>query len=390
MSIRFPLAASTWEKEELDAMQRVIATGMFTMGENVKAFEQDFAQFVGSKHCVMVNSGSSANLLIVAALFYTKNAALKLKRGDEIIVPAVSWSTTYYPLYQYGLKIKFVDIDLHTLNYDLEQLELAVTDKTRAIMAVNLLGNPNDFGRIQEIIADRKIVLIEDNCESMGATYNGKQAGTFGVMGSFSSFFSHHISTMEGGLIVTDDEELYQILLSLRAHGWTRNLPKQNLVCSEKSDDPFEESFRFVLPGYNVRPLELEGALGVEQVKRLPALIQERRKNGALLQAEMADHPDIIIQQEIGKSSWFGFSLVIRPESKLTRKALVEKLNGLGFECRPIVAGNFAKNEVVKYFDSEVHGDLKNAEHIDKFGLFIGNHHYSISEAFSLLNSIRA
>ncbi|MBC3303307.1 DegT/DnrJ/EryC1/StrS family aminotransferase [Pseudomonas sp. SWRI18] len=390
MSIKFPLAASSWEKEELDAMQRVIATGMFTMGENVKSFEQDFAQFVGSKYCVMVNSGSSANLLIVAALFYTKNADLKLQRGDEIIVPAVSWSTTYYPLYQYGLKIKFVDIDLHTLNYDLEQLNLAVTDKTRAIMAVNLLGNPNDFGVIQEIIGDRKIVLIEDNCESMGATYKGKQAGTFGVMGSFSSFFSHHISTMEGGLIVTDSEELYQILLSLRAHGWTRNLPKKNLVCSEKSDDPFEESFRFVLPGYNVRPLELEGALGVEQVKRLPTLIQERRKNGALLQAAMADHPEIIIQQEIGESSWFGFSLVIRPESKLTRKALIEKLNDLGFECRPIVTGNFAKNEVVKYFDSEVHGELKNAEHIDKFGLFIGNHHYSISEAFSLLNSIRA
>ncbi|PMV17892.1 MULTISPECIES: DegT/DnrJ/EryC1/StrS family aminotransferase [unclassified Pseudomonas] len=390
MSINFPLAASSWEKEELDAMQRVIATGMFTMGENVKAFEQDFAQFVGSKHCVMVNSGSSANLLIIAALFYTKNADLKLQRGDEIIVPAVSWSTTYYPLYQYGLKIKFVDIDLQTLNYDLEQLKLAVTDKTRAIMAVNLLGNPNDFARIQEIIGKQKIVLIEDNCESMGASYNGKQAGTFGIMGSFSSFFSHHISTMEGGLIVTDDEELYQILLSLRAHGWTRNLPKQNLVCSDKSDDSFEESFRFVLPGYNVRPLELEGALGVEQVKRLPTLIQERRKNGALLQAAMKDHPEIIIQREIGESSWFGFSLVIRPGSKLTRKSLVEKLNELGFECRPIVAGNFAKNEVVKYFDCEVHGELKNAEHIDKFGLFVGNHHYSISEAFPLLNSIKA
>lgn len=389
MSIKFPLAASSWEKEELDAMQRVIATGMFTMGEQVKAFERDFAQYVGSKHCVMVNSGSSANLLIVAALFYTQNASLKLKRGDEIIVPAVSWSTTYYPLYQYGLKIKFVDIDLQTLNYDLEQLELAVTDKTRAIMAVNLLGNPNDFGRIQEIIGDRNIVLIEDNCESMGATYKGKQAGTFGVMGSFSSFFSHHISTMEGGLIVTDDEELYQILLSLRAHGWTRNLPKQNLVCSEKSDDPFEESFRFVLPGYNVRPLELEGALGVEQVKRLPKMVEERRKNGALLQAAMSGHPDIIIQLEIGNSSWFGFSLVIRPGSKLTRKELVSKLNELGFECRPIVAGNFAKNEVVKYFDSEVHGTLKNAEHIDQFGLFVGNHHFAIPEAFAALAEIK-
>ena len=388
MSFKFPLATATWGQEEQDAMQRVIASGMYTMGANVQTFERDFAQYVGSKHCVMVNSGSSAILLMVAALFYTKNSALKLQRGDEVIVPAVSWSTTYYPLYQYGLKIKFVDIDLNTLNYDLDQLEKAVTYKTRAIMAVNLLGNSNDFGRIQQIIGERNIILMEDNCESMGATYQGKQTGTFGVMGGYSTFFSHHISTMEGGMIVTDDEELYQILLSLRAHGWTRNLPKNNLVCSEKSDDPFEESFRFVLPGYNVRPLEMEGALGVEQVKRLPMLVEERRKNGKLLQAAMANHPDIIIQQEIGESSWFGFSLVIRPGSKLTRKELVEKLNALGFECRPIVAGNFAKNEVVKYFDSEVHGTLKNAEHIDQNGLFVGNHHYPIPEAFNVLKSL--
>ncbi len=385
MSFKFPLATTSWGKEETAAMQRVIDSGMYSMGANVQVFERDFARFAGSRHCVMVNSGSSANLLMVAALFYTRNPKLKLQRGDEVIVPAVSWSTTYYPLYQYGLKIKFVDIDLHTLNYDLDQLEQAVTDKTRAIMAVNLLGNPNDFGRIQQIIASRDIVLMEDNCESMGATYQGKQAGTFGVMGTFSSFFSHHISTMEGGLIVTNDEELYQILLSLRAHGWTRNLPKQNHVCSDKSDDPFEESFRFVLPGYNVRPLEMEGALGVEQLKRLPNMIEERRKNGKLLQAALNNHPEIMIQQEIGESSWFGFSLVIRPGSRLTRKALVAKLNELGFECRPIVAGNFAKNEVVKYFDSEVHGTLKNAEHIDQNGLFIGNHHYPIPEGFATL-----
>lgn len=388
MSFQFPLATASWGKDETDAMQRVIASGMYTMGVNVRAFERDFAQYVGSQHCVMVNSGSSANLLMVAALFYTKNPKLKLQRGDEVIVPAVSWSTTYYPLYQYGLKIKFVDIDLHTLNYDLDQLEQAVTDKTRAIMAVNLLGNPNDFGRIKQIIGTRDIVLMEDNCESMGATYQGKQAGTFGVMGTFSSFFSHHISTMEGGLIVTDDAEIYQILLSLRAHGWTRNLPKQNLVCADKSDDPFEESFRFVLPGYNVRPLEMEGALGVEQLKRLPKMVEERRKNGKLLQAALSNHPDIIIQREIGESSWFGFSLVIRPGSKLTRKAMVAKLTELGFECRPIVAGNFAKNEVVKYFDSEVHGTLKNAEYIDQSGLFVGNHHYPIVDGINALTNL--
>ena len=388
MSFKFPLATATWGQEEQNAMQLVIASGMFTMGKNVQEFERDFAEYVGSKHCVMVNSGSSAILLMVAALFYTKNDKLKLKRGDEVIVPAVSWSTTYYPLYQYGLKIKFVDIDLNTLNYELDQLEQAVTNKTRAIMAVNLLGNPNDFRRIKQIIGERDIVLIEDNCESMGAKFQGKHAGTFGIMGGYSSFFSHHISTMEGGLIVTDDEELHQILLTLRAHGWTRNLPKHNLVCGEKSDDPFEESFRFVLPGYNVRPLEIEGALGVQQVKRLPFLIEERRKNGKLLQAAMVNHPDIIIQQEIGESSWFGFSLVIRPGSKLNRKLLLQKLNDLGFECRPIVAGNFAKNEVVKYFDSEVHGTLKNAEHIDKHALFVGNHHYPIPDAFEALKNL--
>lgn len=385
MSFKFPLATATWGKEEIAAMQRVIASGMYTMGANVQAFERDFAAYVGSRRCVMVNSGSSANLLMVAALFYTKNPMLQLKRGDEVIVPAVSWSTTYYPLHQYGLKIKFVDTDLYTLNYDLEQLEQAVTSNTRMIMTVNLLGNPNDFDRISQIIGGRDIVLIEDNCESLGAKFNGKHAGTFGVMGSYSSFFSHHISTMEGGLIVTDDEELYQILLSLRAHGWTRNLPKHNLVCSDKSDDPFVESFRFVLPGYNVRPLELEGAVGVEQVKRLPHMIEERRINGKLLQQVLGNHPDILIQREVGESSWFGFSLVIRLGSKLTRKQLLSKLNDLGFECRPIVAGNFAKNEVVKYFDSDVHGLLKNADHIDQNGLFVGNHHYPVPDAFEAL-----
>ncbi len=385
MNFKFPLATATWGQEEQEAMQRVIASGVFTMGANVHAFEQDFARYVGSRNCVMVNSGSSANLLMVAALFYTKNPQLKLKRGDEVIVPAVSWSTTYYPLYQYGLKIKFVDIDLYTLNYDLDELEKAVSDRTRMILAVNLLGNPNDFGRINQIIGVREIVLIEDNCESLGAKFNGKHSGTFGVMGSYSSFFSHHISTMEGGLIVTDDEELHHILLSLRSHGWTRNLPKHNHVCGTKSEDPFEESFRFVLPGFNVRPLELEGAVGVEQIKRLPNIVEERRKNGKLLQQTLGNHPDLFIQQEIGESSWFGFSLVIRPGSELIRKHLLTRLGELGFECRPIVAGNFAKNEVVKYFDFEVHGVLRNADHIDQNGLFVGNHHYPIPRAFEAL-----
>ena len=326
---------------------------------------------------------------MIAALFYTKNPKLKLKRGDEVIVPAVSWSTTYYPLYQYGLKIKFVDIDIETLNYDLVQLESAISNKTRVVLAVNLLGNPNDFDFINNIIKDKDIILLEDNCESMGATFNDKKTGTIGVMGTFSSFYSHHISTMEGGTIVTDDEELHQILISLRSHGWTRDLPVKNLICDDKSEDLLEESFRFVLPGYNVRPLELEGALGVEQIKKLPMIISERRKNAKLFVETLSNYPDLLIQKEVGMSSWFGFSIIIRPGSSLIRKELVNKLNNLGFEIRPIVTGNFLKNEVIKFFDYEVHGNLKNAEYLDKHGLFIGNQHYPISNAFEALSTLK-
>lgn len=389
MSYRFPLATSSWDQAEQDAIQRVIASDMYSMGPEVRAFEAEFAAHFGSNHAVMVNSGSSANLLMTAAFFYSKNLDLQLRPGDEVIVPAVSWSTTYYPLTQYGLMQKFVDIDRATLNYDLKALAAAVTDNTRAIMIVNLLGNPNDFDQIQKIIGDRKIVLLEDNCESMGATYNGKQAGSFAHVGSFSCFFSHHISTMEGGMVLTDDEELYHIMLSMRSHGWTRHLPKENRVTGTKSDNPFEESFNFVLPGYNLRPLEMSGAIGREQLKKVPDLIKGRRANGALVQEQLSNHPLFMTQQEIGESSWFGFSLVMRPDAGLTRAELVAKLDEVGFECRPIVAGNFAKNPVMQHIPHEIHGPLTNAEYIDAHGFFVGNHHYPIPEAVEFLAAIR-
>jgi len=387
-SNNYPLASSTWNDKELAVIQKVIDSNMFTMGKYVAEYEKRFADYFGSKYAVMVSSGSTANLLMVAALFYTQNEKHKLHRGDEVVVPAVSWSTTYYPLYQYGLKIKFVDIDPLTLNMDLSQLESAITDKTKAILAVNLLGNPNDFSKIHEVIGDRDILLLEDNCESMGATFQGQQAGTFGLMGTYSSFFSHHIATMEGGCIVTDDEELYHILLCIRAHGWTRNLPKENLVSGVKSDDPFEEAFKFVLPGYNARPLELSGAIGIEQLKKLPEFIKKRQENGVYFTELFSYHPYLKIQQEIGKSSWFGFSLVIKEGSEINRSQIVSKLMENGVECRPIVSGNFAKNDVVKYFDYEIHGSLDNAEYIDINGFFVGNHQFDIKNKISDLRKL--
>lgn len=382
----YPLATSSWDEAEYAAMQKVITSGQFTMGSYVSQYEKDFSRYLNSPYSVMCSSGSTANLLMVAALFYRKNKPLQ--RGDEVIVPAVSWSTTYFPLHQYGLKLKFVDIDLNTLNYDLDALQAAVTDKTKLIMVVNLLGNPNNFDRLQALAKKHQIDIIEDNCESLGAEFGDKQAGTFGLMGTYSSFFSHHISTMEGGIVTTADEELYHILLCLRAHGWTRNLPKQNHVTGTKSDNFFEESFKFVLPGYNVRPLELSGAIGIEQLKKLPAFIKTRRDNASLFQDLFASHPHLLIQQEIGKSSWFGFSLVIKPGSPLTRSMLVDAFQKNQIECRPIVAGNFAKNQALKWMEFEVFQNLTNAEHIDQHGLFVGNHQIPMFDGIKNLKKV--
>jgi CDP-6-deoxy-D-xylo-4-hexulose-3-dehydrase len=380
--IKYPLASSTWGTEEINAIHQVISEDSYTMGQKVTEFENNYAQYLNVKHCLMVSSGSTANLLATAALFFTKEPMLK--RGDEVIVPAVSWSTTYFPLQQYGLKLKFVDIDIETLNYDLEALNQAINSDTRMIMAVNLLGNPNDFDLINEMIVDKDILLIEDNCESLGAEYKGKKTGTFGIMGTFSSFYSHHIATMEGGIIAVDDDELYHILLSLRAHGWTRNLPEMNYV-SNKSKDPFLESFRFVLPGYNVRPLEMSGAIGIEQLKKLENFIKVRRDNALLFQKLFSDHKDFIIQKEVGKSSWFGFSLIIREKSSILLSELREKLDNNYVEYRPIVTGNFTKNEVMKYFEYSIHKDLKNADFLDANGLFVGNHHIPLQDELQYL-----
>jgi len=382
--MRYPLASTTWDEAELDAIRSVMATGMYTMGNHVRQFEEKFADFVGSKFCVMVNSGSSANLLAVAALRF--HGSKTVGAGDEVIAPAVSWSTTYYPWAQYGVHIKFVDIDLDTLNVDVSQLESAIGPRTRAIQVVSLLGNPNYFDAIQDVAKKYDLIVIEDNCESMGASFQGKQAGTFGLMGTFSCFFSHHMSTMEGGLIVTDDEECYHILLSLRAHGWTRHLPQENKVCGGLGGDPFYESFRFVLPGYNVRPVEMSGAIGLQQLKKLPSFVIERRKNAERFLELFQDHRAFMVQREIGLSSWFGFALIIRPDCNYNRASVVTRLRELKIDCRPIVAGNFVRNPTIAHIPHSVHGALKNADYIHEHGFFVGNHHYEISNELEFLS----
>ncbi len=377
-----PLATSTWDKAEYDAINRVVANDRFTMGPLVAEFERDFASYFGSNYGVMVNSGSSANLLIIAAAVLDPRN--NIQPGDEILVPAVSWATTYYPLQQYGLVLKFVDVDINTLNMDLDLARAAIGPKTKGVFAVNLLGNPNDFAALTALADEFGLMIWEDNCESLGAKFDGRYAGTWGQMGSFSSFFSHHISTMEGGVILTDDEQLQQMLISLRAHGWTRELAQKNFV-HDKTGEPFDDLFRFVLPGYNVRPLEMSGAIGIEQVKKISSLIEGRRENAAYFKNKFADISCVRTQKETGESSWFGFSFILEESLTGRRNDVVRALTELKIDARPIVAGNFAKNPVMKYLPSVVPAEMPAADKVHVDGLFVGNHHYPVHEAIDVL-----
>jgi CDP-6-deoxy-D-xylo-4-hexulose-3-dehydrase len=372
----YPLASSTWGPEEVLAIQEVLQTGNYTMGEVVKSFEKEFAQYIGTKHALMVNSGSSANLLMVAGLKYRKMPLLSA--GDEVIVPAVSWSTTFYPIQQMGMVLNFVDIDLDTLNIDPLKIENSITSKTKAIFAVNLLGNPCSFNAIERLCKKYDLALIEDNCESLGAEYNGKKTGSIGIAGSHSFFFSHHMCTMEGGMITTDDTELFEAIHSMRAHGWVRGLPARNSV-AELSPNAWENQFKFVLPGFNFRPLEIEAAAGLVQLAKLPGFISNRIQNGEYFLKKAQDFPLIRVQQVDDKTSWFGFSMILEGALAGCREEFVERLTSAGIESRPIVAGNFLKNPVTVHLPHKILGSVTASEKIDVDGLFIGNHHYPLT-----------
>ena len=381
----YDLASSSWGPEEIDAMRRVIDSGRFTMGEHVAHFEEAFAAKFGVRHALMVGSGSAANLVGTGALFYVKGRPLQ--RGDEVIVPAISWATTYYPLQQYGLRLRFVDVELDTLNMDVAQLERALTPRTRMVVAVSILGNPCALDVLRAFCDRHGLYLFEDNCESMGATLGGKPAGTFGDIGTFSTFFSHHISTMEGGVIVTNDTALYHVARSMRAHGWTRDLPEDNGIYEKRGED-FFEAYRFILPGYNARPLELAGAVGVEQLKKLDAMVAARRRNAALFQKRFAGDERFIIQRENGKSSWFCFTLILNPALAIDRARVMAALKRADIGYRIITGGNFLRHDVIRYFDYDRVGEIRNADIAHDRGFFVGNHPQDLAPQIERLREV--
>ena len=377
----YPLAYSTWGKEELEAIQRVCDSDMYTMGKHVKQFENEFADVFGSENAVMVNSGSSTNLLMLSLLKW------KYKLTGDIIVPVVGWATTYFPISQNGFKINFVDVDKDTWNIDVDKIEAAITPNTCAVMAVNLLGNSCDYDRIIEICRKHNLMLIEDNCESMGAKHNGKHTGSIGLAGSFSFFFSHHIQTMEGGMVLTDSKDDADYMRSMRAHGWVRDLP-DNSPLYQKTGDAFNDNFIFATPGYNIRPLEMSGAIGIEQLKKWNNIMDARLKNKDHFLSLFADKPWVRVQKEIGTSSWFTFGMVLDGELKGRRQEVIDALAKEGIQNRPLASRNFLKQPVMRDLDFIDNKDYAAADNIHDNGFFVGNGSQLINEPIDKLYEV--
>lgn len=361
-------AGEIWE-----ALDSLLTTRV-TMGEKVHRFERDYAEYFGFPNAVMVNSGSSANLLAVSALTNPARPD-RLKAGDEVIVPALAWSTTVWPIIQHQLIPVIVDIDPQTLNIDPNAIELAVGPKTRGVMPVHVYGNPCDMKSILAIARRRNLAIIEDCCEAIGASHGGRPVGSFGQIGTFSFYFSHHMTTMEGGMCVTADEELADLMRILRAHGWVRETRGREKLL--RSNPGFHPGFLFVNIGYNLRATELQGGFGSVQLKKLKSFIDVRTANARFWHKTLGKYGNVFdFQKETpgGVHSWFGFPMSVKSKAPFGVRDLTDFLNARGIETRPIIAGNIAAQPAMKYYAHRVSGDLRHAKFIMKNGFTFGNH----------------
>ena len=298
-----------------------------------------------------------------------------LKPGDEVIVPALSWSTTVWPLVQLGLVPVIVDIDPGTFNIDPVEIEKAISPKTRAIMLVHVYGNMCDMDAIGAICERHGLMLIEDACEAQGATWRDKPAGSWGRVSTFSFYYSHHMTTLEGGMCVTNDDELAETMRILRAHGWVREVEdRQKWLDLHPGIDP---RFLFVNVGYNLRATELQGAMGLVQLPKVDDFIATRREAAAQYRRDIAQFSDIfemLDEAEHGHCVYLGFPLRLKAEAPFALRELTDALNAAGVETRPIICGNIAKQPAMKLFEHRTVGDLPVASAVMTQGFSFGCH----------------
>lgn len=367
---KVPLSIPTYGAEEVNEALDSLMSTWVTMGKKVKKFEEMFAEYIGVKHAIMVNSGSSANLLALSVL----REMGVLSPGDEIITPAVTWATTVFPIANVGCVPVLVDVGMD-YNIDPGAVEKAITAETRVIMPVHLLGNPCDMGALAKIAVENGLIVVEDACESHGAEYKGWRTGSMGVVSTFSFFFSHHISTIEGGMICTNNPKIDQICRSMRSHGWIRDLEDKDKIAAAYPD--IDPRFLFVNSGYNFRPTEIQGAFGIHQLPRLDRFVDIRRENAAYWTEHLnqfSEYLTLPCEAPNTKHSWFSFPITVKPDAPFSKQDLVNYLESQGLETRPIEAGNMAVQPAMKNI---LHRKtcLPNSEIIQKHAFFFGNHH---------------
>jgi len=371
----YPLLENAFSNEDILKGIEVLLSQKITMSEITNQFEYEFAKFMGVKYALMVNSGSSANLLASFALTNPKKKN-NLKIGDKFIIPAICWSTSLWPFVQCGLKPIFIDVNLNNFCLDEKKLNQKILDKAKAIVMIHVLGNSSNINEISKLAKRNGIYLIEDTCEALGSKYNSKYLGTFGDFGTYSFYYSHQITSGEGGMIVCNSKEDYELIYTLRSHGWDRGL------YNKKSN----KNFNFVNSGFNLRPLEVSAAIGLCQLRRLNKMIGIRNKNRNTIinritnSSKWNDQYDFFYPSKNIDPSWFGLPILLKRSLVHKKEKLLNFLKKKGIETRPILSGNFLNQPGSKLYKFNNNKHFKNAQEIEERGFFIGLHTVQISE----------
>ena len=379
----YPLTESVLENKDINAAIKVLKSKKITMGAKTKEIEDYFSNKISKSNSLMVNSGSSANLLIFQCLI--NPLVKKLSYGDEVLIPAICWSTSLWPIIQSGLKVKFVDIDISTLNIDLKDLQKKITKKTKALMLVHALGNCANMELLVKLCKKNNIILIEDTCEALGSTFKNKQLGTFGDFSSYSFYYSHHITSGEGGMICSKNKKNYEILKSLRSHGWSRDLSNNKDLAKKYKN--IDKNWIFVNSGFNVRTTDINAAIGLEQLKRIKKILSIRNynylkiKNYLLKNKKYNNQFTILDAQKKTSIAWFGIPLILRTKDRRYKERVMTNLDKKGIMTRPIISGNFAKQPSIKLYKIKINYKLPNADLVDKSAFFLGIHNIKITNS---------
>ena len=371
---KISIASPTYGFAEVnEALDSLLSTWV-TMGKKVKKFENSFGRYIGSKYSVMVNSGSSANLLALSILTNPKFSK-RIEAGSEVLTPAVTWATTLFPIVNVNLVPSIIDVGLEDFNLDVDKLRKSITKKTKAIMPVHLLGNPANMKEIVDIAKEYDLFVIEDSCEAHGAEFNNKKIGSFGDISTFSFFLSHHISTIEGGMLLTKNEEIFELAKSMRIFGSIRDQKNKKQIA--KKNPELDPRFLFDSLGYNIRPTEIQGAFGIHQIKKLEKFIKIRTSNANFWNKKLAKFSNYLLlhsQRPNTRHAWFGYPITVRSPAPFSRDQLVNFLEKKNIETRPIMAGDITKQPAINLVKKKINRPLNNSKIIHSNSFFIGVH----------------